>query len=165
VPRDAAAQHAHICFRPPTLEPAGAFSASARGLILSLLAKQSFLRPTAEEARSHAFLKRDEATVDAAAEAEAARLTLTVLRDPQHEHRLSTHAGASGTPAGTDEGGLVSGLDALALSAKAARGVDAGAAERTQFGTPSTREASQRDECSTSGSLVSWASSLVHGSP
>ena len=50
IARDPTHQAAAVCFRPPTLEPASAFSASARSLVMRLLAKQAYLRPTAEEA-------------------------------------------------------------------------------------------------------------------
>jgi len=50
VPRDPAAQPAAVCFRPPILEPTSAFPAPARSLVMRLLAKQGYLRPSAEEA-------------------------------------------------------------------------------------------------------------------
>ena len=50
--RDAAAQLEAVCFRPPRLEPASAFSPAGRAFALALLAKQAYLRPSAEGALS-----------------------------------------------------------------------------------------------------------------
>jgi serine/threonine protein kinase len=55
--RDATAQPAAIVFRPPRLEPASVFERDARSIILALLTKQAYLRPSAAEALQSPYLR------------------------------------------------------------------------------------------------------------
>ena len=139
-PRDAAAQPAAICFRPPRL-PAD-MGAEARGLALQLLAKQAYLRPTAAEALEAPLLRgRGGVGAPSADEAAAIARCLAVLATTgfEVEHGLAAAGDAFATPA-------------------SGRPKRAGGGGETSGGS-----AGEQDESPCS--LPSWASSLVDGSP
>ena len=88
-PSEPNAQPSAICFRPPHLEPASAFDRpGARSLVLRLLSKQPFLRPTCAEALEEfgTFFSGD-AAADAAAGGDEA--TLVTADACEHTPRLS----------------------------------------------------------------------------
>jgi len=141
--RDLAAQQAAICFRPPALgnDSQPAISRAARSLVLSLLAKQPYLRPTAAEALEAPFCREPE-VVEEAGDAQAALARLLGV-DASHE---------------TPRGGLES------PGAPSPQG----AAKRTPVGlgmrmrrSPGSSVGSSAPGCQTSSSVASWVSSLV----
>lgn len=156
-PRDAAAQPAAICFRPPRLPDDAC--AEGRSLALQLLAKQAYLRPTAAEARASPFLRRaaEDAgagppTADEAAPV-AACLACLASRRFEIEHGVE----AAPPPAAADAS-----ADDFATPRQKGR--------HTHADTESeSRSASSGGEGEGEGdspcSMPSWASSLVEESP
>ena len=158
-PRDPAAQPAAICFRPPTLEPAECFSAAARSLALRLMAKQSYLRPSAAEALEefHSYFSPS-----------AAAATSEAGRDPRADEARAIQQCLSCLAAGdADESGLEAPGESAAGGAAALRSPappppPAGLAPSTDPEGDSGCSSSVESDASPM-SLPSWASSLVDG--
>jgi serine/threonine protein kinase len=178
-PRDAADQQARICFRPPRLEPASAFSPSARSLTLQLLAKQPHLRPTAAEALTESRLLALYSSIDGDGGGDRDGMESILSADEQAAIRacLSFFASGDGGAAGLERRDLcVSFGEATAIIASPPSPPHGHApapppppevpeAELASESSLSARTSSPATDASPTSSIASWASSLVEGSP
>ena len=148
-PRDPSAQPAAICFKPPNLEPSSAFTPAARSLTLRLLAKQSYLRPSAEEVVRDEDAAADDGFLRSGKPTEAEAKAVAVVLDC-----LATHA---------DDGVAARLADACVLVSPPPPPPP----QRERQGGTTTEGSSspEAEDCSPMSvpSLVSWASSLVDG--
>lgn len=182
-PRDPAAQPSAICFRPPALVPAGAFSARARAVALRLLAKQSYLRPSAREvledegafeggaAGEHGYLRHDPAQAESMQAAARACVAALAARGADELEPLFARSAAicSPTPPPPPPPGPIStpvsgGAHGQYGGGGKERGHVADEATTTPMGSSSGGSSGATDDESPM-SLPSWTSSLVEQSP
>ena len=182
-PRDAAAQPSAICFRPPRLEPASAFSASARSLVLRLLSKQAYLRPTATEALEEyaSYLQQPHAVkVQQRGQEQAPEQAQEQQQEEKPAVAVAHTVGADEQPAQQASEALQTCLACLAQSDEGSFCLEAPAESAGEFGSgmlspppppppPGLARSSEAGDDSSSVddsspmSLPSWTSSMVDG--